>query len=127
LVDEEVAIEVSVLLTSDKEISRYNAEYRNKDTATNVLSFPLMNQPIASKEPYLCLGDLILALETIEREAIGEGKSFDDHFTHLFVHGMLHLLGFTHDKTVDTSKMQKVEIDILRAFGVKSPYRLDLK
>jgi len=106
--------EVSILLTSDKKIRQLNKQYRNKDKPTNVLSFP-------QNEPGM-LGDIALALETIKREAAEQEKTFKDHFTHLFVHGVLHLLGHDHMEKSEQRKMEKLEIKILTSLGISNPY-----
>jgi len=105
--------EVSVVLTSDKEIKKLNAHYRHQDKATNVLSFPL---PKPKEGPWL-LGDIVVAYETVAREAKAEHKSFKRHFAHMLVHGMLHLQGYDHIDPADAQKMERKERDILKKLG----------
>ena len=112
--------EVSVVLTNDAVIRSLNQEYRHKDKATNVLSFPQKmscNVPI----PYL-LGDIVLAYETIVAEAIQENKTLCAHVTHLFIHGFLHLLGYDHNTDHATHLMQTLEVQILYQLGIQTPY-----
>ena len=113
------AAEVSIVLTDDAEQRELNRQWRGIDKSTNVLSFP----QIAPFGPVSGLvGDIILARETLEREAAEMGVSFDDHFTHLLVHGFLHLLGYDHIQDDDALVMEGLETKILATLGVADPY-----
>ncbi|MDZ7823999.1 MAG: rRNA maturation RNase YbeY [Ahrensia sp.] len=120
----DVTSELSVLLTDDAEIQEINAQWRGQDKPTNVLSFPAVQMAVGAK-PGVMLGDIIIAYETLAREAAIENKSFHDHFTHLFVHGLLHLLGYDHENDDDAALMEKQETDILQTLGVDDPYAAD--
>ena len=116
---------VSVALVNDNLIRDLNARFRNKDAPTNVLSFPNMNliPDSFSSLPAICeLGDVIVARETIEREAKEQGKESLHHAGHMIVHGMLHLLGYTHDSDADAEPMEALERLILNAHGIPDPY-----
>lgn len=109
---------ITVVLANNSFIRELNKQYRGKDTATNVLSFP--ESRIPNPESYI--GDIILAFETIEREAKEQGKSFKHHAIHLLVHGTLHLLGHDHEDDKDAARMEKLEIKILEKLGITNPY-----
>lgn len=122
--------ELSFCLSNDAQVHQLNHHYRGKDKATNVLSFPSETQAAlyslpahgGDKEVPLALGDVILALETIQREAAEQGKNFRDHFTHLLIHGILHLLGFDHEEDKEAEAMETLEVFILTQIGIISPY-----
>jgi probable rRNA maturation factor len=115
---------IGVRLTDDDEQRRLNRAYRGKDAPTNVLAFPLADlaDPLPPGSPLL-LGDVVLAFETVRREAEVQGKPLADHLRHLVVHGVLHLLGFDHDSELDAAAMEAREVEILAALGVPDPYR----
>lgn len=119
------AAEVSVLLTDDGQVRELNRDYRGKDKATNVLSFPAEEELGAGLPPGfpLLLGDIVVALETTAREAEAEGKSVRDHLAHLLVHGTLHLLGHDHEDDAQAERMEALEVELLAALGVADPYR----
>ncbi|MGL3608339.1 rRNA maturation RNase YbeY [Rhizobium sp. G187] len=113
--------EVSLVFADDETIRGINAEWRGKDKPTNVLSFPAF--PIAPGDmPGPMLGDIIIARETVEREAVDLEKSFDDHLNHLLVHGFLHLFGYDHIETDDAEEMEGLETRILATLGLSDPY-----
>ena len=121
-------VEISVLLTDDDTVRELNAEYREKDKPTNVLSFP-MTDPNDLREtkvagPELLLGDIVLARGVCEAEAMQKGVSVDDHATHLIVHGTLHLLGYDHDDDDEASEMEAREIRALARLGIPNPYEV---
>ena len=113
--------EVSVLFASDEEVRALNRDFRGKDAATNVLSFPADPVPglPADHQP---LGDLALAYETCAREAGARGVSVSDHTAHLLVHGLLHLLGYDHRDGGEARAMEALEVRALALMGIASPY-----
>lgn len=112
--------EVAVALMDDAAIRRLNAEFRGKDKATNVLSFPAGDEPAGGAAAML--GDIAVALETTRREAGLEEKAFEDHLSHLVVHGMLHLLGHDHETSGEAELMEGLERRILAGLGIADPY-----
>ncbi len=115
-------LELSLVLTSDAEQRRLNRRYRGLDRPTNVLSFPSGEAAGLSRGAPLLLGDVVLACETVAREAIEQQKPFADHLRHLVVHGVLHLLGYDHVEEGEARRMEALETAILRQLGVPDPY-----
>ena len=116
--------DVVVLLCNDAEMRELNREYRKKDKATNVLSFPAP-KAMRVKGVLEHLGDVALGLETCMREAEEQGKSLKNHVMHLSVHGTLHLLGYDHMTDEEAEEMESLERDILEGLGVPDPYAQD--
>lgn len=117
----EMAPELSLVFTNDDSIQEINAEWRGKDKPTNVLSFPAFPlEPGGMPGPML--GDIVVARETVEREAVDLDKTFDDHLTHLLVHGFLHLFGYDHMEKDEAEEMEAVETRILAGLGLSDPY-----
>ncbi len=112
--------ELSILLSGDAEVQALNNDYRGKDKPTNVLSFPAGDEGAAGR-PRL-LGDVVLALETIEREAAAQSKPLTDHLSHLTVHGVLHLLGHDHETETQATAMEALETEILSGLEIDDPY-----
>lgn len=118
-------LEVSVVLADDSFVQELNAQYRNKDKPTNVLSFPseeLKPDEYGSVDPSVVLGDVILALQTLQTEAEQQNKSLQDHLCHMIVHGTLHLLGYDHQDEAQAEQMESLEVDILKNVGITNPY-----
>lgn len=116
--------EISILLTNDDHQQTLNAQWREKDKPTNVLSFPT-NPPFAPI--FGLIGDISMARETLEREAIDLDKSFTDHFTHLLVHGFLHCLGYDHETQEEALVMEGLETQILHTLGIADPYEEEIE
>ncbi|NTJ64779.1 rRNA maturation RNase YbeY [Agrobacterium rhizogenes] len=116
-----MATELSLVFTDDASIREINAEWRSQDKATNVLSFPAFPLEPGGK-PGPMLGDIIIARETVEREAVDLEKSFDEHLTHLMVHGFLHLFGYDHMNNSEAERMEGLETRILASLGLSDPY-----
>jgi probable rRNA maturation factor len=122
--------EACVVLADDSLLRSLNRAYRGKDAPTNVLSFPFQNAPGAAAPRHLGpgaaeprhLGDVVLAAETLRREAAEQGIPPAHHLQHLVVHGLLHLLGFDHDTEAQAEAMERLEAQILGTLGVPDPY-----
>ncbi|ATP11859.1 endoribonuclease YbeY [Bartonella henselae] len=118
---ENVVSEISLLFTDDKHMAQINAQWRGKNKSTNVLSFPAFPLKVGDS-PGPMLGDIIIARETVVLEAENEAKSFQDHLTHMIVHGILHLLGYNHETNEEASHMEELERKILQKLSIKDPY-----
>lgn len=125
------AFEISLLACDDARIAALNADFRQKGTATNVLSWPSDERgamadgemPLPPQLPQDSeLGDIAISYDTCAREAAQEGKPFDHHVTHLIVHGTLHLLGFDHIRDRDAALMEELETEILGKLDIPDPY-----
>jgi probable rRNA maturation factor len=113
--------ELAIVLTDDSAIQTLNRDWRGKNAPTNVLSFPAAAPGKSpSAPPYI--GDIIIAYQTVAREAVAEGKPFNHHLAHLAVHGFLHLLGYDHENDRDAQKMERLERKILKRLAVPDPY-----
>jgi probable rRNA maturation factor len=108
---------IAVLLSADADMRALNRQWRGKDAPTNVLSFPA---PAGAGY----LGDIVLAFETVEREAAAQGKAIAAHTAHLLVHGFLHLQGYDHEEDEEAALMEGRERAILAALGYRDPYAL---
>lgn len=130
--------EIAVLGCDDARIAALNADFRGKVTPTNVLSWPSedlaaeedgglpdLPDPEDNPEEPHHLGDIALAYDTCAREAADQGKPFEQHVTHLIVHGVLHLLGYDHMRDQDATLMERKEVEILGKFGLPDPYMVD--
>ncbi len=116
--------EVSLVLLNDERQRALNRDYRGHDKPTNVLSFAANDSPQTPQPegaPRL-LGDITIALETTTQEAAEQGKALSSHFSHLVVHGMVHLAGFDHEDETGALEMESLEREILESIGVADPY-----
>lgn len=119
--------EIAVVLSGDEEVRRLNAQFRGVDAPTNVLSFPQDELPPEVAETGLRgWGDVVLAYETIMREAEEQQKPPLHHLCHLVVHGVLHLFGYTHDTVPTAEQMEALEIEALAKLGIPNPYADEL-
>jgi probable rRNA maturation factor len=114
--------ELAIVLTDDSAIQALNRDWRGFDKPTNVLSFPAPKRRAERAHDGRSLGDVIIAFQTVAREAADEGKSFKHHLAHLTVHGFLHLLGYDHETDRDARTMERLEVKILAGLRVPDPY-----
>lgn len=112
--------ELTVRFVGDDESQMLNRDFRGKDSPTNVLSFPFENPPGVTLN---LLGDLIVCVPVIHREAAEQDKRTEDHYAHMIVHGILHLLGYDHIDEVQAEQMESMEIRILSQLGIDDPYQ----
>jgi probable rRNA maturation factor len=119
-----VRTEFGISLADDAAQRRLNRDYRGRDRPTNVLAFPAWatGDRVPAEAPLL-LGDVVLAFETVAREARRQNKPLADHLRHLVVHGVLHLLGYDHRAPDEAAIMESLETAILRGLGLPDPYR----
>lgn len=110
--------EISIVFTNDAFIQTLNNQYRHQDKPTNVLSFPLPGDPFRNQT----LGDIIISIETIHREAIEQHKALENHLQHMLIHGFLHLLNYDHIKPKEAEVMENLEVEILQFLGITTPY-----
>jgi probable rRNA maturation factor len=122
--------ELAIVLTDDSAIRSLNRDWRGKDQPTNVLSFPARNDLPAARladghvrpGQLRLLGDIVIAYETVAREALAEARPFRHHLAHLAVHGFLHLLGHDHEAEPEAEAMEALEIAVLARLDVPNPY-----
>ena len=113
--------ELSIVFSDDAHIRSLNADWRGKDKPTNVLSFPAFPFVMGGPLPPM-LGDIVLAAETVAREAALEGKPVDNHIAHLVIHGLLHLLGHDHETDAEAEAMEAIERAALARLAIPDPY-----
>lgn len=116
--------EVCCVFSNNERVAALNETFREKSSPTNVLSFPATGFGPDTRIEKIA-GDIVLALETVAREAREQGKTFADHTAHLVVHGILHLFGFDHEVMSDAERMECQEKKILGELGIKDPYEAD--
>lgn len=117
---------INLSLSNDDEVRKLNREFRGLDKPTNVLSFANIDDEMFWQEletaDEIELGDIIVALETLKREAAEKNIPLLHHFAHLLIHGILHLFGYDHQTDEEAEKMEHIEVMILRQMGIDDPY-----
>jgi len=116
--------EIGIACVDNQESHKLNLEYRQKDKPTNVLSFPSdIPEEVLPMLDAWPMGDLVICIPVVLQEAIDQNKTPIEHFTHMLVHGTLHLMGYDHETSdEDAEEMEALEIEILAKLGFKNPY-----
>ena len=110
--------EVALRVVDESEGRALNRDYRGKDYATNVLTFPLEVEPVL-------MGDIVLCAPVVEKEADEQGKQLEAHYAHLFIHGILHLQGYDHETEAEAKVMEKLETQLVTKLGYAAPYHIE--
>jgi len=114
---------LAIRIVDEEEGRRFNREYRDKDYATNVLSFPVeLPEGLPPEINQSQLGDLLICAPVVAREAKEQGKPEVDHWAHLTIHGILHLMGYDHECSADALVMETLETEILAKLDIPDPY-----
>lgn len=122
-VRQDTGFALSIRIVEEPEARRFNREYRNKDYATNVLSFPAeLPEGLPADIRQTQLGDLLICAPVVVREALERKRPEANHWAHLTVHGVLHLLGYDHQREEDATVMESLETEILDKLGISDPY-----
>jgi probable rRNA maturation factor len=124
--------EICVRLCAEAESQSLNQEYRKRDNPTNVLSFAALDPEVALPDveqgmPAMPLGDLAICWPIVQGEAAEQGKESLNHLIHLFLHGVLHLLGFDHEADSEAKVMEAIECRTLAVVGIANPYATEVK
>lgn len=117
-------VEVTVRIVDEQEGRELNKTWRNKDYATNVLSFPIGETPADTTQ---LLGDIVICAPVVEQEVSLQNKELTSHWAHLVIHGVLHLQGYDHIKDDEAAIMEKMEITFLEKLGYPNPYQTELE
>lgn len=121
LIEHKKSGELTVRLVTSEEIMRLNSTYRQQHKATNVLAFP-SNLPASVTLDYPLLGDVIICPAVLLAESLEDDIPLKQHWAHIIIHGVLHLLGYDHINEEDTQRMQTIEIQLLAKLGFSNPY-----
>lgn len=116
--------EMVVRITDESEITNLNQQYRGKEGATNVLSFPMGEE---DEEGITYLGDVVICAPVVKNEASAQAKSVESHWAHMVIHGTLHLLGYDHQALEEAEVMESLEIKMMQHLGFDNPYLCEKK
>ena len=120
-------IELSIRLTSDLEMKELNHKYRGKPSPTNVLAFSQeKDSDLLFKYNRIYIGDIAIGYESVHKESCDQKKTLSAHLIHLIIHGLLHLIGYSHKNKIDSKVMEGIEIKVLGILGYKNPYSTEL-
>jgi probable rRNA maturation factor len=115
-------VEFAVRIVGEAEIQTLNQLYRNKDSATNVLSFPAGAIEGLPPDAVHQMGDIVVCASVVRDEAVRQSKLLEDHWAHMLIHGALHLLGYDHGEDKEAEEMEHLEVAILESRGITDPY-----
>ena len=124
LLDHNQDAELTLRIVDEREIQNLNRQFRHKDKPTNVLSFPSDLPPEIKLETKL-LGDVIICSNVVKREAMEQNKSLNAHWSHMVVHGTLHLQGYDHIVEAEAVEMEGIESRLMLALGFSDPYQIE--
>ena len=132
IITKDFTIELAISLVSNAQIKKINSDFRGKDKATNILSFPNLDhemirqqglKSLTQNSDYFCAGDIVISYDKLKSEAKKQNKSFNCHLTHLILHSILHLIGYDHEEDIQAKEMESLEIKILESLNIKNPYQ----
>ena len=115
---------LTIRLSNDKDVKAFNLKWKGINKPTNILSFLNNDQVFSFENNMIYLGDIIISYDTLLKEVKIRKIDFQDHLSHILIHGILHLKGYTHDKEEDTRIMQNEEKRILKNLNIKNPYKV---
>ena len=115
---------LTIRLSNDKDVKAFNLKWKGINKSTNILSFLNNDQVFSSENNMVYLGDIIISYDTLIKEVKVRKIDFQDHLSHILIHGILHLKGYTHDKEKDTRIMQNEERRLLKNLNIKNPYKV---
>lgn len=117
-------VQVSLQIVSTEESQQLNNDYREKNKPTNVLSFPMeLPKSLIEEMPVSLLGDLVVCAQVVAAESLQQGKTMNEHWAHMLVHGMLHLQGYDHIEDAEAELMEQKEVVVLNKLGFENPYQ----
>ena len=115
---------LTIRLSNDKEIKAFNLKWKGINKSTNILSFLNNDKVVSFENNMIYLGDIIISYDTLLKEVKRKKIGFKDHLSHILIHGILHLKGYTHEKEQDTRLMQNEEKRLLKNLNIKNPYKI---
>ena len=115
---------LTIRLSNDKEVKSFNLKWKGINKSTNILSFLNNNKVFSFENNMIYLGDIIISYDTLLKEVKSKKIDFKDHLSHILIHGILHLKGYTHEKEEDTRLMQNEEKRLLKNLNIKNPYKI---
>ena len=115
---------LTIRLSNDKEVKSFNLKWKGINKSTNILSFLNNNKVFSFENNMIYLGDIIISYDTLLKEVKSKKIDFKDHLSHILIHGILHLKGYTHEKEEDTRLMQNEEKRLLKNLKIKNPYKI---